>query len=92
MNDLLPKGELLNQPLEQFFLWSEKEWEDATQGTALTRAGYDGWLRNIAVALGNARTTERIVDALKSRNNRQSQMVNEHIYWALEQHQKKSNQ
>jgi len=41
--------------------------------------------------LGNARTTERIVDALRLRNNRQSPMVNEHIFWALEQHQKKSN-
>ena len=92
ISDLLPKEELLSQPLEQLFLWSEKEWDDTTQSTALARAGYDGWLRNIAVALGNARTTERIVDALKSRNNRQSQMVNEHIYWALEQHQKKSSQ
>jgi len=92
INDLLPKGQLLNQPLEQLFLWSEKEWEDTTQDTALTRAGYDGWLRNIAVALGNARTTGRIVDALRLRNNRQSQMVNEHIFWALEQHQKKSSQ
>ena len=91
MNDLLPKGTLLDQPLKQLFLWSEEEWENHTQGTALTRPGYDGWLRNIAVALGNARTTERIVDALRLRNNRQSPMVNEHIFWALEQHQKKSN-
>ena len=65
------------------------EWKKNTQGTALQRPGYSGWLRNIAVALGNAKTTERILSALKSRANEKSAMVREHVVWALEQHKEK---
>ena len=87
--DFLPKTNLLNQPLERLFLWSEMEWKKNTQETALQRPGYLGWLRNIAVALGNAKTTERALSALKSRANEKSAMVREHVVWALEQHKEK---
>ena len=87
--DFLPKTNLLNQPLERLFLWSEMEWKKNTQETALQRPGYSGWLRNIAVALGNAKTTERVLSALKSRANEKSAMVREHVVWALEQHKEK---
>ena len=87
--DFLPKTNLLNQPLERLFLWSEMEWKKNTQETALQRPGYSGWLRNIAVALGNAKTTERVLSTLKSRANEKSAMVREHVVWALEQHKEK---
>ncbi len=87
--DFLPKTNLLDQPLERLFLWSEMEWKKNTQGTALQRPGYSGWLRNIAVALGNAKTTERVLNTLKSRANEKSAMVREHVVWALEQHKEK---
>jgi len=87
--DFLPKTNLLDQPLERLFLWSEMEWKKNTQETALQRPGYSGWLRNIAVALGNAKTTERVLSALKSRANEKSAMVREHVVWALEQHKEK---
>ena len=87
--DFLPKTNLLNQPLERLFLWSEMEWKKNTQETALQRSGYSGWLRNIAVALGNTKTTERALSALKSRANEKSAMVREHVVWALEQHKEK---
>ena len=87
--DFLPKTNLLDQPLERLFLWSEMEWKKNTQETALQRPGYLGWLRNIAVALGNAKTTERALSALKSRANEKSAMVREHVVWALEQHKEK---
>ena len=89
--DFLPKPNLLDQPLEKLFLWSENEWEKNTQETALQRSGYSGWLRNIAVALGNAQSNEGILSALKSRANEKSTMVKEHVLWALEQHKEKRN-
>ena len=87
--DFLPKTNLLDQPLDRLFLWSEMEWKKNTQETALQRPGYSGWLRNIAVALGNAKTTERVLSTLKSRANEKSAMVREHVVWALEQHKEK---
>jgi len=89
--DFLPRSNLLDQPLEKLFLWSEIEWKKNTQETALQRPGYSGWLRNIAVALGNAQSTEGILSALKSRANEKSTMVKEHVLWALEQHKEKRN-
>jgi epoxyqueuosine reductase len=50
----------------------------------LRRAGYDGWLRNVAVALGNAPPDERVVAALSARADDPSPVVREHVSWALE--------
>jgi epoxyqueuosine reductase len=66
------------------FAWSQREWEDRTAGSALRRAGYEGWLRNVAVALGNAPADERIVAALAARADDPSPIVREHVQWALE--------
>ena len=89
--DFLPRPTLMDQPLEKLFLWSENEWKKNTQDTSLQRPGYSGWLRNIAVALGNAESTKGILSALKSRVNDKSIMVKEHVLWALEQHKKERN-
>ena len=89
--DFLPRSTLMDQPLEKLFLWSENEWKKNTQETSLQRPGYSGWLRNIAVALGNAESTESILSALKSRANEKSTMVKEHVLWALEQHKEERN-
>ena len=89
--DFLPRSTLMDQPLEKLFLWSENEWKKNTQETSLQRPGYSGWLRNIAVALGNAQSTQGILSALKSRANEKSTMVKEHVLWALEQHKEKRN-
>ena len=84
--DFKPNPNILDQPLEKLFLWSEKEWDKNTRGTALRRSGFNGWLRNIAVALGNSKTTSNIKTVLKSRLNVDSEMLHEHIIWALKQH------
>ena len=72
--------------LTQLFSWSESEFLDKTEGMALRRAGYIGWLRNIAVALGNAPTTAAVLRALRSRRNHPSDLVREHVNWALSRH------
>ena len=68
------------------FQWDEAEFDRKTRGTALRRAGYTGWLRNIAVALGNAHTTDAVLRALESRRDHPSPLVREHVQWALERH------
>ena len=50
------------------------------------RAGHAGWLRNIAVALGNAPTSAEVVVALESRRGHDSALVREHVAWALQRH------
>ena len=65
------------------FKWSKTEWDNQTKGSALRRAGYSGWLRNLAVALGNTATTKSSKNLLISRLNDTSEMVKEHIEWAI---------
>jgi epoxyqueuosine reductase len=69
--------------LVALFAWSEAEWQERTAGSALRRAGYEGWLRNIAVALGNAPSDARVVAALEARADDVSAIVREHVHWAL---------
>jgi epoxyqueuosine reductase len=69
--------------LIELFAWSEAEWLTRTEGSALRRAGYVGWLRNIAVALGNAPADESVVAALETRATDPSPIVREHVQWAL---------
>jgi epoxyqueuosine reductase len=72
--------------LTELFLWSEQDFLRKTEGSAIRRIGYERWLRNIAVALGNASTSAAIIEALSARADHQSQLVREHVRWALKQH------
>ncbi len=72
--------------LVDVFAWTEVEFLDRTRGSAIRRTGYEGWLRNVAVALGNAQTSPEVVSALKSRMDHPSAIVREHVAWALERH------
>ncbi|MEQ8270355.1 tRNA epoxyqueuosine(34) reductase QueG [Algiphilus sp.] len=84
--DFAPRHGLDQATLLALFAWSAEQWETRTQGMALRRAGYTGWLRNIAVALGNAPTSEAVVAALRSRVESADPVVREHVQWALAQH------
>jgi len=72
--------------LADCFLWTEDEFKAKMAGSAIYRIGYEQWLRNIAVGLGNANNSERVINALKSRANDASELVREHVAWALAQH------
>ncbi|MEO6798947.1 MAG: hypothetical protein ABI178_03315, partial [Rhodanobacter sp.] len=61
-----------------------------TEGMAIRRTGYDGWLRNIAVALGNAPPSEEICNALNQHADDASAVVREHVAWALRQQAEKA--
>jgi len=84
--DFHPKHKLDNSNLIDLFLWSEEEFLNKTTGSAIRRAGYEGWLRNLAVGLGNAPSSPEIIAALKSRENHESELVREHVRWALSKH------
>jgi epoxyqueuosine reductase len=73
--------------LTELFAWSEAEFLERTRGSAIRRIGHERWLRNIAVALGNAPSSPGLIAALKSRVQHPSAVVREHVQWALDQHQ-----
>lgn len=85
--DFLPRHGLDNSSLVELFLWTEEEFLEKSAGSPLRRAGYERWLRNLAVALGNAPSNTPVLQALKARQTHPSELVREHIAWALEQHQ-----
>jgi len=68
------------------FNWSEEEFLTNTEGSAIRRINYECWLRNIAVALGNAPSTQEVIQALQTKQQHPSDLVREHVEWALEQH------
>jgi epoxyqueuosine reductase len=72
--------------LASLFAWDEEEFLRRTEGSAIRRTGWLGWLRNIAVALGNAPATPAVLAALESRRAHPSELVREHVAWALAQH------
>lgn len=85
-SEFQPRTPFNDANLVTFFSWSEAEFLYFTQTSAIRRAGYIGWLRNIAVALGNATSTPAIIHALKTRLDHESDLVKEHVIWALQQH------
>jgi len=82
-----PREPVTDRQLVALFAWTEAEFVTFTSGSAIRRIGYERWLRNIAVALGNAPTTPSVMEALRSRTEHPSELVREHVAWALSQHQ-----
>src|SRR5882724_10334386 len=72
--------------LVELFSWTEAQFLERTRGSAIRRIGYERWLRNIAVALGNAPTSPALLESLRSRAQHPSPVVREHVHWALAQH------
>lgn len=83
--DFRVRHDLDQASLIELFGWSEEEFLARTEGMALRRAGYEGWLRNVAVALGNAPPGVEVVRALEARQDHPSALVREHVAWALAQ-------
>jgi epoxyqueuosine reductase len=81
--DFAPRHSLDGAKLVELFAWSEDEFLKRTEGMAIRRTGYEGWLRNIAVALGNAPPSTGVREALDARVDHPSAIVREHVTWAL---------
>ena len=85
-SDFDPRHELDAPDLVELFAWSREDYEARTEGMALRRIGYERWLRNIAVALGNTPASPAVEAALASRRDHPSALVREHVAWALAHH------
>jgi len=86
--DFAPRHQLDASTLVLLFAWSEQEFLQRTEGSAIRRINYQQWLRNIAVALGNAPTSGAVIQALESRRDYPSELVREHVSWALARHRR----
>ena len=87
-SDYQAKHFLQNQPLLTLFNWSEETFLKSTEGSPIRRIGYQRWLRNIAIALGNAPSSiENIVQLQNKLLISDDLIVNEHIEWALVEQQ-----
>jgi epoxyqueuosine reductase len=84
--DFRVRNNLDQATLAELFAWTEDEFLKRTEGSAIRRTGYIGWLRNIAVALGNAPNSAETIAALQSRAEHDNEVVREHVAWALAQH------
>ena len=83
--DFLPRHGLDAPALATLFAWTETEFLERTTGSPIRRIGHERWLRNIAVALGNAPPSLGVVAALRGRRDHPSALVREHVHWALAQ-------
>jgi epoxyqueuosine reductase len=84
--DFKPRHGLADADLVALMLWDEDTFLAKTEGSAIRRIGYERWLRNLAVALGNAPRSNEVIDALLHQRDHPSPLVQEHIDWALQQH------
>lgn len=81
--DFSPRHDLDDATLIELFEWDEAEFLRRTEGSPIRRTGHVGWLRNIAVALGNAPYSAATVAALEQRRHHPAEIVREHVAWAL---------
>lgn len=82
--DFLPRNGLDHARLADLFSWTETEFNDRLAGSPIRRIGHERWLRNIAVALGNTPASQLHFSILQERLNHPSELVCEHVSWALE--------
>jgi len=84
--DFMPRHGLETATLLELFAWTEQDFLARTQGSAIRRLGYARWLRNIAVALGNADPAPDVVEVLRKWAAHPDATVREHVLWALGRH------
>ena len=85
--DFQARNGLDRATLVELFNWSEADFDERLRGSPIRRIGYERWLRNLAVGLGNAPRSPEVVQALLSRKDFPSEIVKDHVRWALKQHE-----
>jgi epoxyqueuosine reductase len=86
--DFAVRNGLDRATLVELFAWTEREFDERLRGSPIRRIGYERWLRNLAVGLGNAPTAPDVVAALRAHENHPSELVREHVRWALARHER----
>jgi len=87
--DFTPRHALDRASLLALFAWGEEEFLEKTAGSPIRRIGYERWLRNLAVGIGNAPWSEAVEAALRARLAYPSALVREHVRWALDRQREK---
>jgi epoxyqueuosine reductase len=82
--DFEPRNGLDSAMLVELFAWTEADFNERLQGSPIRRIGHERWLRNIAVALGNAPSSPAVTAVLNDRREHPSELVREHVLWALQ--------
>ena len=90
LDDFNARDNLDNVTLLELFSWDETYFLRKTEGSPIRRIGFESWQRNIAIALGNSKYNEIIIKSLQEKLKISSNMVAEHIQWAITQQLKKS--
>jgi epoxyqueuosine reductase len=85
--DFRARNDLDRASLVDLFAWTEAEFLQRTEGSAIRRTGYRGWRRNLAIALGNAPSTPAVLAALDAARDEPDDVVREHVHWALRRHE-----
>jgi epoxyqueuosine reductase len=85
--DFQPRNGLERAQLVELFAWTENDFDERLAASPIRRIGYERWLRNLAVGLGNAPTSAQVVAALRARADHPSALVREHVRWALSRHE-----
>jgi len=83
--DFWPRQQLDSATLLELFGWDEKTFLHKMQGSAIRRIGHEKWQRNIAVALGNGPASLEVLQALRNSLDHTSELVQEHVHWAIQQ-------
>ena len=86
--DFEPRNGLDRATLVELFAWTEQEFDTRLRGSPIRRIGYERWLRNLAVGLGNAPVSSAVLSALRCRENHPSALVREHVQWAISRHER----
>ena len=84
--DFETRNGLDNAALVELFAWTEAEFDERLRGSPIRRIGYEQWLRNLAVGLGNAPSSPQVINALSRKKDHPSALVREHVRWALSRH------
>jgi len=84
--DFGPRSAVTDRDLVWFASWSEADFDRHTAGSAIRRAGYEGFLRNVAVGLGNADGSPAVLQAIERLASHRSTLVREHAQWARSRH------
>ena len=84
--DFAVRNGLDRATLVELFAWTEQEFDERMRGSAIRRIGYERWLRNLAVGLGNAPSSQEVLEVLRARADHPSPLVREHVAWALRVH------
>jgi epoxyqueuosine reductase len=84
--DFQTRNGLDRATLVELFAWTEAEFDERLRGSPIRRIGYERWLRNLAVGLGNAPGSDEIIKALNARKDHPSALVREHVHWAMRRH------